>query len=366
MARTPACSKLPRKPRQVRSAASPSPGRVWKADRASHRPSPGGTGPLRCQCDRGAPAHGAGAGRNSQLLIGQRSSPRCCRNRLNRRPRPCTRSRPASARWCCCAGPTSCRRNISCALPMPKLGSAGGPVPANFADGPARPGQQLIDRPVRRRVRPDRFGGRKLSDFPAGAGRPMSIFPRLSAMRRSPLTGRPSRLLSAKSAMRLPARAPQASSFAPARRSYSRRKTIIACLRRATAPGSTPSADAGFQRNLFSVQQSVVQMRLDTASNLVDLYRSLGGDLALPSVLTRLRPLLRRPIVSSPSVRDGMTRDKVSTLLLFGATGDLAHRMLLPSLTACTRTGCCPTIFGSFARLGANSRRAVSGQRSRR
>src|SRR4029453_2514445 len=27
-----------------------------------------------------------------------------------------------------------------------------------------------------------------------------------------------------------------------------------------------------------------------------------------------------------------MTRDKVSTLLLFGATGDLAHRMLLPSL----------------------------------
>jgi multidrug efflux system outer membrane protein len=36
------------------------------------------------------------------------------------------------------------------------------------------------------------------------------------------------------------------------------------------------------QRNLFSVQQSVVQMRLDTASNLVDLYRSLGGDSLYP------------------------------------------------------------------------------------
>ena len=36
------------------------------------------------------------------------------------------------------------------------------------------------------------------------------------------------------------------------------------------------------QRNLFSVQQSVVQMRLDTASNLVDLYRALGGDSLYP------------------------------------------------------------------------------------
>jgi multidrug efflux system outer membrane protein len=32
------------------------------------------------------------------------------------------------------------------------------------------------------------------------------------------------------------------------------------------------------QRNLFSVQQSLVEMRLETASNLVDLYRALGGD----------------------------------------------------------------------------------------
>ena len=36
------------------------------------------------------------------------------------------------------------------------------------------------------------------------------------------------------------------------------------------------------QRNLFAVQQSVVQMRLDTASNLVDLYRALGGDSLYP------------------------------------------------------------------------------------
>jgi multidrug efflux system outer membrane protein len=36
------------------------------------------------------------------------------------------------------------------------------------------------------------------------------------------------------------------------------------------------------QRNLFSVQQSVVQVRLDTASNLVDLYRALGGDSLYP------------------------------------------------------------------------------------
>lgn len=32
------------------------------------------------------------------------------------------------------------------------------------------------------------------------------------------------------------------------------------------------------QRDLFSVQQSLVQMRLDAATNLVDLYRALGGD----------------------------------------------------------------------------------------
>jgi len=36
------------------------------------------------------------------------------------------------------------------------------------------------------------------------------------------------------------------------------------------------------QRNLFAVQQSLVQMRLDTASNLVDLYRALGGDSLYP------------------------------------------------------------------------------------
>ena len=38
------------------------------------------------------------------------------------------------------------------------------------------------------------------------------------------------------------------------------------------------------------------------------------------------------------------TRDPVAQLLLFGATGDLARRMLLPSLfNLHTRTGCCPT-----------------------
>ena len=36
------------------------------------------------------------------------------------------------------------------------------------------------------------------------------------------------------------------------------------------------------QRNLFSVQQSLVEMRLETASNLVDLYRALGGDSLYP------------------------------------------------------------------------------------
>jgi glucose-6-phosphate 1-dehydrogenase len=40
-----------------------------------------------------------------------------------------------------------------------------------------------------------------------------------------------------------------------------------------------------------------------------------------------------------------MTRDKVSTLLLFGATGDLAHRMLLPSLYGLHADGLLPDDF---------------------
>ncbi|HET9397846.1 MAG TPA: glucose-6-phosphate dehydrogenase [Sphingomicrobium sp.] len=40
-----------------------------------------------------------------------------------------------------------------------------------------------------------------------------------------------------------------------------------------------------------------------------------------------------------------MTRDKVSTLLLFGATGDLAHRMLLPSLYGLHAEGLLPDDF---------------------
>ena len=40
-----------------------------------------------------------------------------------------------------------------------------------------------------------------------------------------------------------------------------------------------------------------------------------------------------------------MTRDKVSTLLLFGATGDLAHRMLLPSLYGLHADGLLPDGF---------------------
>jgi glucose-6-phosphate 1-dehydrogenase len=40
-----------------------------------------------------------------------------------------------------------------------------------------------------------------------------------------------------------------------------------------------------------------------------------------------------------------MTRDKVSTLLLFGATGDLAHRMLLPSLYGLHADGLLPDNF---------------------
>ena len=40
-----------------------------------------------------------------------------------------------------------------------------------------------------------------------------------------------------------------------------------------------------------------------------------------------------------------MTRDKVSTLLLFGATGDLSHRMLLPSLYGLHADGLLPEDF---------------------
>src|SRR5213075_2986522 len=40
-----------------------------------------------------------------------------------------------------------------------------------------------------------------------------------------------------------------------------------------------------------------------------------------------------------------MTPDKVSTLLLFGATGDLAHRMLLPSLYGLHSDGLLPEDF---------------------
>src|SRR4030095_2972686 len=40
-----------------------------------------------------------------------------------------------------------------------------------------------------------------------------------------------------------------------------------------------------------------------------------------------------------------MTPDKVSTLLLFGATGDLAHRMLLPSLYNLHADGLLPDDF---------------------
>lgn len=36
------------------------------------------------------------------------------------------------------------------------------------------------------------------------------------------------------------------------------------------------------------------------------------------------------------------TRNPVSKLLLFGATGDLAQRMLLPSLYGCMPIICCP------------------------
>ncbi len=39
-----------------------------------------------------------------------------------------------------------------------------------------------------------------------------------------------------------------------------------------------------------------------------------------------------------------MQRNPVGKLLLFGATGDLAKRMLLPRYMACTPTACCPRI----------------------
>ena len=38
------------------------------------------------------------------------------------------------------------------------------------------------------------------------------------------------------------------------------------------------------QRNYFAVQQTLVLMRLEAASNLVDLYRALGGDALYPAV----------------------------------------------------------------------------------
>ena len=37
------------------------------------------------------------------------------------------------------------------------------------------------------------------------------------------------------------------------------------------------------QRNYFASQQTLVQMRLESASNLVDLYRALGGDSLYPA-----------------------------------------------------------------------------------
>ncbi|MDP9422044.1 MAG: TolC family protein, partial [Pseudomonadota bacterium] len=43
------------------------------------------------------------------------------------------------------------------------------------------------------------------------------------------------------------------------------------------------------QRTYFAAQQSLVQMRLEAASNLVDLYRSLGGDSLHPAAETAAR-----------------------------------------------------------------------------
>ncbi len=44
------------------------------------------------------------------------------------------------------------------------------------------------------------------------------------------------------------------------------------------------------QRTYFAAQQTLVQMRLDTASNLVDLYRTLGGDALYPADAGSARP----------------------------------------------------------------------------
>ena len=56
-----------------------------------------------------------------------------------------------------------------------------------------------------------------------------------------------------------------------------------------------------------------------------------------------------------------MTRDKVSTLLLFGATGDLAHRMLLPSLYGLHADGLLPADF----RIVCTARSELSEQQYR-
>ena len=50
-----------------------------------------------------------------------------------------------------------------------------------------------------------------------------------------------------------------------------------------------------------------------------------------------------------------MSPDKVSTLLLFGATGDLAHRMLLPSLYGLHADGLLPDY--RVAAVGAEAHR---------
>ena len=57
------------------------------------------------------------------------------------------------------------------------------------------------------------------------------------------------------------------------------------------------------------------------------------------------RIFIDRPIFAWVIAIIIMTRDKVSTLLLFGATGDLAHRMLLPSLYGLHADGLLPDDF---------------------
>ena len=62
-----------------------------------------------------------------------------------------------------------------------------------------------------------------------------------------------------------------------------------------------------------------------------------------------------------------MTPDKVSTLLLFGATGDLSHRMLLPSLYGLHADGLLPGTSGSSARRAASwTTSSIGRARSRR